>query len=867
MNNILTFSDTALEGLKNRLHPGQYDLFESSHFQVDVTNIALIDQLAKGSYGTVYKCSFKGNTYAVKIEDFMTGIEEQVNLLVELSILQSLQHDRLVSYFGAGYLSKSSATAYKVMILMELCTCGALREGLRYPLPWSLRVRLALDIAIGLAFLHENNIIHRDIKTTNVLIDDKWRAKLCDFSFACHTDCVAKRDFIYGTDEFMAPEIAMGEDFDISADIFSFGIVLCEIMTGIEPSTHFLHREAKNLFELNIEELKAVIPTDSPESLEALVLQCCTISPSERPSAEECVDWLQAVMEEQGEGEDIDYAAVALSAMTSVDEREGHVKYPKTNNLSNMKNAKSIREGSDSLSRLAFLEVQVQELRAENRRLNREVNQLTLPDRRRSSDAGFKRMSVCDDLPTPSAFSDLSPGVHTSYDMKDRLLLLESRVNLICSQSIHRSNSRSSDTSLPYIFRSHSEEGRNREDSSGKLEEPEHINIDESIAMKFQYMQSQIDQLSSRLDGRSDPRKAQHKPDTSHPRLTVETPTSSLTPRTSTMPIEKFDLTPYALSPIPPVSPHTPVVSSLPPPTVSSSPSPPPPPPSSSSSPSGTLSAMSKLEAQMRCHVERFASLISQSKSLSMSPSASHENKIVSSIVLSNDSHDLPTNGGSTFNYINHNKQDNKKEKVETAPTLSKICPNSSVAQELSESLESFLSAANTYKEITKIEEKEKNEENDTISPLTIIAHPTRVSRSLSRSSTGSMSIDGVNTTWHDVDSNGSPDTEDDAGLTGYSLECTPTASERRASYLSDSQLLQSFEDQLSEGNENHSQCTPDRVKEIEEMAEALKTPVRPSFVTVRHSKRGSEIYAESPLISMEGRPLVSCDATSVDND
>ena len=144
------------------------------------------------------------------------------------------------------------------MILMELCSHGALREGLRFPLNWQLRVRLALDTALGLAYLHENNIIHRyktylkivwfndihiftisisiffcrDIKTTNVLIDSEWRAKLCDFSFACHTECSAKRDFTYGTDEFMSPEIALCEDFGVSSDIFSFGILLCEVVSG-----------------------------------------------------------------------------------------------------------------------------------------------------------------------------------------------------------------------------------------------------------------------------------------------------------------------------------------------------------------------------------------------------------------------------------------------------------------------------------------------------------------------------------------------------------------------------------------------------------------------------------------------------------
>lgn len=121
------------------------------------------------------------------------------------------------------------------MIVMELCENGALREKIQEDLPWNLTVRLALDIATGLSFLHENNIVHRfslislpllpsnphhrDIKTTNILVDKDWRAKICDFSFSCHVDSLLKQEFVYGTDEFMSPEIAMGEDFGLPAGV------------------------------------------------------------------------------------------------------------------------------------------------------------------------------------------------------------------------------------------------------------------------------------------------------------------------------------------------------------------------------------------------------------------------------------------------------------------------------------------------------------------------------------------------------------------------------------------------------------------------------------------------------------------------
>lgn len=178
------------------------------------------------------------------------------------------------------------------MIVMELCERGALRECLHTDLPWNLRARIALDISMGISFLHDQQIIHRDIKSTNVLIDSEWRAKLCDFSFACHNESSSKKDITYGTDEFMAPEVACALDFDVSADIFSFGIVLCEIITGEAPSDDFMRRKPQDLFALNEKEVQAVILPDCPAALKSLAFLCCDIEPPKRPTAYTCINEL-----------------------------------------------------------------------------------------------------------------------------------------------------------------------------------------------------------------------------------------------------------------------------------------------------------------------------------------------------------------------------------------------------------------------------------------------------------------------------------------------------------------------------------------------------------------------------------------------
>ena len=410
----MEFSLSAKTAAEARFPDGSLDFFQCSDFSIDCASIQLIDELAKGSYGTVYAGVMRGETYAVKIEEFSDGVEEQVNLLVELTVLQSLPHEKMVRFFGAGCLAKTNIGATKIMILMELCKNGALREALKLSLPWNLRVRMALEIVQGIEFLHSQSIIHRDIKTTNALIDDDWHAKLCDFSFACHEDSTSKREFVYGTDEFMAPEIALALDFNKSADIFSFGIVLCEMITCREPSEKFLRRRAQDMFAVQEKELRAAIQKGCPEALEALALQCCDVEPANRPTAQMCVDELEVLLNDMG-GPEIEFIPIqpakqqvlanAFALVTGV--REGHVHCPKTTTGRDLPaggggggggidNGKSLSgkttgggggggggyDGMDKKSeidaRFTLLEVQVQELRAENRRLNREMHAMMI---------------------------------------------------------------------------------------------------------------------------------------------------------------------------------------------------------------------------------------------------------------------------------------------------------------------------------------------------------------------------------------------------------------------------------------------------------------------------------------------------------
>ncbi|CAM9132486.1 unnamed protein product, partial [Choristocarpus tenellus] len=123
-----------------------------------------------------------GMKVAVKIQQVPPDEEEQANLIGELSMLRNQVHPHLVNFIGAAVAAENGMN--KVMVAMEMCTNGALREALKLHLSWPLKVRIALDMTSGLQYLHEQGIIHRDIKTPNVLVDAEWRGKLCDYNFA-----------------------------------------------------------------------------------------------------------------------------------------------------------------------------------------------------------------------------------------------------------------------------------------------------------------------------------------------------------------------------------------------------------------------------------------------------------------------------------------------------------------------------------------------------------------------------------------------------------------------------------------------------------------------------------------------------------
>jgi len=136
-----------------------------------------------------------------------------------------------------------------------------------------------MDLAKSLQYLHSQGIIHRDVKSNNLLVEEDWTIKVCDFGFARDIDKSTESMTLCGTDEWMAPEVALGEKYDAKADVFSFGMVIVELITRKKPPL----RQPGRAFAFDTEKFRASVPSDCPQDFTETALLCGTWNPENRP--------------------------------------------------------------------------------------------------------------------------------------------------------------------------------------------------------------------------------------------------------------------------------------------------------------------------------------------------------------------------------------------------------------------------------------------------------------------------------------------------------------------------------------------------------------------------------------------------------
>ncbi|GKV11774.1 hypothetical protein SLEP1_g22995 [Rubroshorea leprosula] len=214
--------------------------FQSFSFSeiVDATNnFSPANKLGQGGFGPVYKgMLLDGQPIAVKrlARNSGQGVEEFMN---EITLIAELQHLNLVRLLGCCIQQEEKMLIYEYMSNKSLDSF-LFDPSKRKLLDWKKRVGIIEGVAQGLLYLHKYSrvrVIHRDLKASNILLDHEMNPKISDFGMARifgHNESRANTNRVVGTYGYMSPEYAMNGIFSVKSDVFSFGVLLLEIVSG-----------------------------------------------------------------------------------------------------------------------------------------------------------------------------------------------------------------------------------------------------------------------------------------------------------------------------------------------------------------------------------------------------------------------------------------------------------------------------------------------------------------------------------------------------------------------------------------------------------------------------------------------------------
>ncbi|CAN6453741.1 unnamed protein product [Victoria cruziana] len=215
--------------------------------------------IGEGSYGRVFGGTLKdGQAAAIKKLDPSTSQEPDSDFAAQLSVVSRLKHENFVQLLGYCLEADNRILVYQFATMGSLHDVLHGRKGVQGAEPgpvldWSQRVNIAYGAARGLEYLHEKvqpPIVHRDVRSSNVLLFDNFNAKIADFNLTNQSPDTAARlhsTRVLGTFGYHAPEYAMTGQITQKSDVYSFGVVLLELLTGRKPVDHTMPKGQQSL--------------------------------------------------------------------------------------------------------------------------------------------------------------------------------------------------------------------------------------------------------------------------------------------------------------------------------------------------------------------------------------------------------------------------------------------------------------------------------------------------------------------------------------------------------------------------------------------------------------------------------------------
>ncbi|KAE8692491.1 Protein kinase 2A [Hibiscus syriacus] len=293
--------------------PNNLRVFSVSDLKSATKNFSRSAMVGEGGFGCVYKGVIKSP------DDASKKIEGHKEWVTEVNLLGVVEHPNLVKLVG--YCAEDDERGIQRLLIYEYMPNGSvenlLSEESETTLSWGMRLKIAQDTARGLAYLHEGmhfQIIFRDFKSSNILLDDQWRAKLSDFGLArlgpseglTHVSTA-----VVGTMGYAAPEYVQTGRLTCKIDVWSYGVFLYELITGRRPFDKNLPKSEQKLlewvkpylskakkFELILDpKLKGKYQLKSAQKLAIVANRCIVRNPKSRPKMSEVLEMVNQIVE------------------------------------------------------------------------------------------------------------------------------------------------------------------------------------------------------------------------------------------------------------------------------------------------------------------------------------------------------------------------------------------------------------------------------------------------------------------------------------------------------------------------------------------------------------------------------------------
>ncbi|MBA0715261.1 hypothetical protein Golax_014170 [Gossypium laxum] len=300
---------------------------EKEEWEIDLAKLDIRNAIAHGTYGTVYRGLYDTQDVAVKVfnwgEDGIATAAEAAairsSFCQEVAVWHKLDHPNVTKFIGASMgtsnlkIRTKDATSQNNSVLPSSACCvvveyvagGTLKNYLirnrRKKLAFKVVIQIALDLSRGLSYLHSKKIVHRDVKTENMLLDARRILKIADFGVA-RVEAQNPQDMTgeTGTLGYMAPEVLDGKPYNRKCDVYSFGICLWEIYCCDMPYANLSFADFTSAVVR--QNLRPEIPRCCPSALASIMRKCWDPHPERRPDMDEVVRSLEAIETRKGGG-------------------------------------------------------------------------------------------------------------------------------------------------------------------------------------------------------------------------------------------------------------------------------------------------------------------------------------------------------------------------------------------------------------------------------------------------------------------------------------------------------------------------------------------------------------------------------------